>query len=1503
MKKIAMLFFALGLTMTAIAQRVTDKLDRGLVAIKSGTGVYLSWRVLGEEYYDVTYNVYRDGQKLNDQPLSASNYQDKQGTVNSTYTVRAVVRGVEQGDSKSVTPWLNAYKEIKLTHEDISSTLEPNDATCADVDGDGELEILLKYNNLEEDKDGNGLYTIFECLKMDGTRLWWLNCGPNMGDFQNNEQNIMAYDWDGDGKAEAAMRCADGTVIHMADGTTYTVGNPNNIDRYAYGVGDQWFWMAGWQKSKEYLIYMNGETGQPYDLIEYPLPLFETGEGPANYPQAWGVGQFDSGHRASKHFVGAPYLDGKKPSIFLARGIYTRHKMAAYDVNPATHKLKLRWKWTCNTGGPWYGQGYHNYGIADVDWDGRDEIVFGSMVIDDNGKGLSSTGYGHGDSQHCSDLDPYRHGQEIYACLESTCGANFRDATTSKVYFFRGEGRDVGRCIAGNFTNSFPGCMGVSSPGIPISCVTDGPVDGLIGDGVGMNMRIYWDGDLCSEIFNGGVNTPGGIGRYGAWVTLWEMEGSLTNNWSKSTPCFQGDIFGDWREEIIMRTPNNNLRIYSTTIPTKWRIPTLWSDHQYRNGMVWQMCGYNQPPHLSYFLGELEGITVAPPPLTNNGRELVADGGTIGNSLNGKHALVFDNANMQVAIEDGAQPSVLTFNVPTWVQGTAPSECTTKDTKINYRTYTCTVTGGALAGDARLVKQGDGVLALPNAEFKHTGETNIWAGTLAFDGKMTQSPLWLNRFAELNSSGEFGSVKADYGSVIRPGGPDAKGTLSVDELSLGFGARMVFDLFGEDGTSDFLKVKTLKIERKTGIWVKAGPQYIMPVIEVIDHVGTDGKMKPGKYVLAEVDSLVGKVENLIVEGMTTTRKEFYMEDGKLVLEIFPLRDASTVFWTGLNSMLWNLGNAENFAASDDPTAMTYFVAGDNVLFNDGAEKKTVEVEGELFPDSIIVNNTEDYIFSGSGTICGNAKFIKLGTGVVTMAGINSYTGGNHIKEGTVKVSRLANTLAETGNLGGMTTKPSLFTIENGATLQTTAAVTQESPMTMVGAEGGIVNNAADFDMLKALSGTQLTKKGAGTFFVHGGSSLKRLIIDGGAVTETSNAATVVEIRKGTLYDDCPAYTGSTHEINVPKGAKGRWELTRATYSACGNKLTGEGEITIVPRNTQNRVRIVGDWTKFEGTIRHNTSIYLPLDCSTGMPKATLDVAANCEVSNQVHEFAIGALTGAGTLRECWIGIVSRELPQGTNTWTVGNSFGKDFTFAGTFTDNGASNHVAFNKVGTCKMTFTGKGDFQGPCEVRMGELCLLGTKSDIMLGKNTLTVADGALLSGKGKLGNTVTTVNVGGTIRSGVTEANTMGNLNFNGGDLTVDGKIQTYVSTKSAYSKFTNIGTLNLNGTLVLRGKNGLSLNVGDEIRIFDATVITLGTNLVLDLCEPNAALGLTWDTSRLSEGILVVGPAPDGIKAVGQGQTACVDAIYDLGGRRVPKGKIQRGVYVVDGKKVRY
>ena len=429
------------------AQRKMDVLSRGLVAVKTDNGVFLSWRRLGEEYYDVTYNIYRNGTKLNNTPLKVTNYTDPSGSAGSSYTVKAVVRGVEQAASKAVSPWAgynyssywSGYFDIPLckvydnTGADITDTYVPNDAEIADLDGDGEMEIIIKRISTKDANDlfvsrTDGAYDRIDAYKQNGTLLWWIDVGPNMVSGGSHEINVIAYDWDGDGKAEVLLRGADDMIVHGQRGQqrqeypqrigTKGVDTRNTVSHTAN--------MTYTNTGGEYLVYMDGDHGIIYDAVrymEYPLTRGKASDWGDNY-----------GHRSSKYFFGAPFLDGRNPSIFLARGIYTRHKMVAYDVEPSDHSLTQRWYWEClDSNSPGYGNGNHNYCIADVDMDGRDEIVYGSMVIDDNGKGLSTTGLGHGDALHCSDFDPYHHGLEIFACNEDNPNMNYRDATTSHI--------------------------------------------------------------------------------------------------------------------------------------------------------------------------------------------------------------------------------------------------------------------------------------------------------------------------------------------------------------------------------------------------------------------------------------------------------------------------------------------------------------------------------------------------------------------------------------------------------------------------------------------------------------------------------------------------------------------------------------------------------------------------------------------------------------------------------------------------------------------------------------------------------------------------------------------------------------------------------------------------------------------------------------------------------------------------------------------------------------
>ena len=499
--------------LTVCAQRHTDKLDRGLVAIQTGASGssktnLVTWRRLASEYYDVKYNLYKNGSKLASNLTTTCYADNSNGLATTTYQVAAVVGGVEQEKSEAFTPWNQyvyqysvrcptGYLDIPLATvydrdgNDVTANYSPNDAEMADLDGDGQLEIIVKRLNTVDASavylESSRQFAVIDAYDVDwqtgaASLLWRIDCGPNMVSLNSTEINIIAFDWDEDGKAEVVLRGADNMIIFGGDGKTVisNIGNMSVNTRNTFNPsnGSQYAWT---HTGAEYLLYLNGQTGEIYQKTDFPLKRLESGETDLN--KAWGD---NYGHRSSKYFFGAPFLDGRKASLFLGRGIYTRHKFIAMDLDSGSHQWTERWRWNCNDkNSPWYGNGYHNFVVADVDEDGRDEIVYGSMVIDDNGKGLSTSGFEHGDAQHVSDFDPYRKGLEFFGCLEDGpyYGCNYRNATTGEVYFKHTSTSDDGRALMANFSNDYPGAIGHSSQSGTVSCVADKVISG--GPGIG----------------------------------------------------------------------------------------------------------------------------------------------------------------------------------------------------------------------------------------------------------------------------------------------------------------------------------------------------------------------------------------------------------------------------------------------------------------------------------------------------------------------------------------------------------------------------------------------------------------------------------------------------------------------------------------------------------------------------------------------------------------------------------------------------------------------------------------------------------------------------------------------------------------------------------------------------------------------------------------------------------------------------------------------------------
>lgn len=596
----ALLVTSLGLGNTSVTHaagaRQMEFLDRGVVAVKTGTGVFVSWRLLGTEGSNVSFNVYRDGTKVNASPITNStNLQDTSGTSNSKYTVRAVVSGTEQAASAAASVWGNNYLSVPLsvpaggtTPDGVAYTYSANDASAGDVDGDGEYELIVKWDPSNSKDNSQSGYTgevFIDAYKLNGTRLWRISLGKNIRAGAHYTQ-FMVYDLDGDGKAEVAMKTADGTK----DGTGVVIGDASKDYRNSSG-----YVLSG----PEFLTIFNGQTGKALSTVNYEPARGNVSDWGDNY-----------GNRVDRFLAAIAYLDGERPSLVMARGYYTRTVLVAYNWRDG--QLTKQWTFDSNTSGNsgYAGQGNHNLSVADVDGDGKDEIVYGAMAVDDNGKGLYTTGLHHGDAMHLSDLDPDRAGLEVFQVHEtpSNAGVEFRDARTGQLIWGIPTTKDIGRGMAADIDPRYKGA----------EVWADGGLYTAKGQKIGTtlpsstNFGIWWDGDLLRELLDSN--------RIDKWdyansktVNLLTASGVSSNNGTKSTPNLQADLFGDWREEVVWRTNDSSaLRIYTTTAVTDKRIYTLMHDPVYRLGVAWQNVAYNQPPHTGFYLGD--GMSTPPVP-------------------------------------------------------------------------------------------------------------------------------------------------------------------------------------------------------------------------------------------------------------------------------------------------------------------------------------------------------------------------------------------------------------------------------------------------------------------------------------------------------------------------------------------------------------------------------------------------------------------------------------------------------------------------------------------------------------------------------------------------------------------------------------------------------------------------------------------------------------------------------------------------------------------------
>lgn len=640
-----------------------ERLNRGTVAVRiSPDSVLVSWRYLENDPLTVSYEILRNGtvvgRRAKDQSTTFVDYFPE--SEEAIYVVRPVYAdgnmpvGLRTSDLNMLTSsWkLPAhaplgYLDIPLVPPTIQTeasagrrpvTYNANDATMADLDGDGQLEIILKWDPSDSrDNSQSGITspTIFEAIRLDGTSMWRVNLGRNIRSGAHYTPFIVA-DLDGDGCAELLVRTSDGAI----DGQGNVIGDAEadhvrHLDTSEYqanGNPREQFRGPGWPshmdpkarrggfiyKGPEWVTCFEGKTGKALSTVDY-IP--ERGE-----LRGWGD---NYANRSDRFLAACAYLDGQHLSAIFCRGYYTRSVLAAYDFDGK--QLTTRWVFDTNDEDKraYAGQGNHNLRVADVDGDGCDEITYGSMAVDHDGTPLYNTGFGHGDAMHLTSFLPNDDALQVWDCHENKRdGSDFRDARTGKVLFQILSSKDVGRCMAADITPTNPGLEMWSSASGGICNIRGEVIDSMAR--VPINFGIWWDGDLLREFLDHETvskyrysterstapdseesltGTPYDFTGSHSTSLLAKFEDCTFNNGTKSNPALCGDVIGDWREEVLCRTKDNrHLRLYVTPMPTPYRFHTFLAEPVYRHSIVMQNVGYNQPTQAGFYFGnELKG--------------------------------------------------------------------------------------------------------------------------------------------------------------------------------------------------------------------------------------------------------------------------------------------------------------------------------------------------------------------------------------------------------------------------------------------------------------------------------------------------------------------------------------------------------------------------------------------------------------------------------------------------------------------------------------------------------------------------------------------------------------------------------------------------------------------------------------------------------------------------------------------------------------------------------
>lgn len=1418
----------------ALAQRQMEKLGRGIVAVRTGaSSAYVGWRLLGTDAENVGFNLLRSANgaapvQLNG-PLLTTNCNFTDSTINfalsNAYFIQPVVSGVTQALSApfglAANPAIQQYLNIALqkpadgTNASGPFTYSPNDCSAADLDGDGEYEIVVKWapsNSKDNSQSGFTGNVFLDAYKLNGTLMWRIDLGPNIRAGAHYTQ-FMVYDLDGDGRAELACKTAPGTRDGLGN---YVDGNA----AFSVYTNSSGYILSG----PEYFTIFDGLTGAKLAHTNY-VPARGT-------VSNWGD---NYGNRVDRFLACIAYLDGVRPSVVMCRGYYTRAALCAWDWRNGV--LTQRWLFdTGDSGGPWSGykgQGAHSLTVGDVDGDGKDEITYGACAIDDNGTGLYTTLLGHGDALHQSDMNPDRDGLEVWMVHEDPgsygpTGLEFRDAKNGGLIFgVDGENADVGRGVAIDVDPNrrgyeMWGARGgfMSATGVQIG--TTKPTS--------QNFACYWDADLLREPLDGTTIYKWNPAS-STTSTIFSGAGIASNNSTKSTPNLSVDLFGDWREEIIWRTSDNlNLRIYTTTTVATNRLVTLMHDPAYRVAIAWQNTAYNQPPHPGYYIGP--GMFRAPvPPIST--ADLVWRGGGANNWDAGVTANWFTNGlwvSNTVSVAFSSGKSVLfdlsgSNSSPVTLTGTlTPAQVTV------YSAKDYTFNGsGQLSGAMKLVKAGPARLTLNNSN-TYTGGTFVSGGALFVNSTLSSSAVTVERRGTPEGPSQFGgSGQLGNGLTIQAGciltvGPNTNspGTLTVTNTFTELGSVLnQFDLSidpnGLTGTNDLLRV--------IGNVVLSGTN-------IIEIKQTSGFLGGGVYpLITYTGTLVGGLTNLTLDG------DF----------IQPVALTNPPGMIGLIAVVPS-------AAPSAPTNLVAAVNGPfeiNLVWTDAS---TNEAEFRLERSLNSVN------FSALDSVPGN-------TTAYTDTGLTPHTTYYYRLRGT----NLAG-FSPYSNIASATTStnaPSLTWRGDGVNnfwdIATTANWRNAGTPTLYGDTALVTfddsgSNSPTIYMTETLLPGALTFNATKNYTLGGTGALS------GAVTLNKSGSGTLTLSVNNSYTGGTLITSGTVSLNTV-GAAGSGSITvsngNLTLNSVGapaataNNLVFSGPATLTTPSGNNNQATTGTWTGngalalsivsggtysprgsmsgFSGSVTLGSAGTLRFYGSAGSSTASFNLGSGTAnlITRDGGTVSLGSLSGgAGTF------LRGASSSDAATTFLIGGN-NVSTIFSGTITNgNNANRSVALNKQGAGTLTLTGTNGSSGPTTVSTGKLLVNGNHS---FATNTVTVNTTGTLGGTGIIGGNTT---VNGTLAPGTSIGmlTFVGNLAFNPGS-----RVQFEISRNPfANDQVVVLGTLARGGTLEVLNTSVELLEAGDNFQLFNAPNVT-GNFAAYDL--PALEEGLAWNTSQLA------------------------------------------------------